>query len=88
MQARDAVDEVEGAVRERKVLAVGLDALERTDVALVELAAAEPDHRVGEDVGRDVVDAARDHVERAPAPGGADLEHPLARLHVRCGAAG
>ena len=50
MQARDAIDEVERAVGEREVLPVGLDALEGADMPLVELAAAEPDHRVGQDV--------------------------------------
>jgi hypothetical protein len=49
MEAGHAVDEVEGAAGEGEVLAVSLDALERADVALVELAAPEADHRIGEE---------------------------------------
>ena len=51
VQRGDAVDEVEGAVGERQVLAVGLHARERPDPRLVERAAADADVRVGEDVG-------------------------------------
>ena len=64
------------------MLAVGLHARERPDARLVERAAADPDVRVGEDVGGDVLDAARDQVLRRPPLRRADLEHAHPRPHV------
>ena len=64
------------------MLAVGLDAAELADALRVEGAAPEPDHRVGEDVDRDVLGAPWDDVLRAPAFRRADLEHAHPRSHV------
>src|SRR5207247_88969 len=74
VQRRDAVRDVEGAVLERKVLAVGLYA---TELA-VERAAAQPDLRVDEDVRRDVLAAALQPEPGRPGLRSPDLEHPEA----------
>ena len=71
VQRRDAVDDVEAPVRERQVLAVGLDARELA----VERSAAEPDLRVGEDVRRHELAVALEPEARGPGLGGAQLEH-------------
>ena len=67
----DAVDDVEGRVPEGQVLAVGLDPRE----VAVEGAAPEPDLRVGEDVGGDVLAAALEPEAGRPRLRGAELEH-------------
>ena len=78
----DAVRKVEGAGGEREVLAVRLHEPERADAPLVEGRPPETDVGVGEDVGRDVRDAAGDEVLRRPRLRRPDLEHPHPRPHV------
>ena len=82
VQRGDAVRDVERLRGEGEVLAVGLDAAERADPLLVERAAAEPDHRVGEDVRRHVLAAERHEVLRRPCLRRSHLEHAHAGTHV------
>ena len=82
VEGRDAEREVERAVGERQVLAVRLNAPESADPLGVERAAAETDHRVGQDVGADVLAASREEVLGGPAPRRSNLEQAHARAHV------
>src|SRR5262245_7647361 len=81
VERSDAVDEVEGARREGKVLTVCLDPCERPHSLLVERAAAEADERVGEDVGRDVLDSERNEVLGSPRLRSTNLEHAHPGTH-------
>ncbi len=82
MQRGHAVRDVERVGSEGEVLAVGLHAAESADPLLVERPAAEPDHRVGEDVRRHVLAAEGHEVLRRPRFRRPHLEHAHARPHV------
>ena len=78
VQRRDAEGDVEGAVRERQALAVGLDAEVRPGAPLEELAAAEADQRSTTRSQATYSHPRGSEVLRRPALRRAQLEHAVA----------